>query len=63
MLRHFVNPTRNDWDEHLEDAEFACNNAWHASTVTTPSLLNSGQLSYTPISTELDSDVPLAKHR
>ena len=23
MLRHFVNPTRNDWDEHLDAAEFA----------------------------------------
>ena len=27
MLRHFVNPTRNDWDEHLDAAEFACNAA------------------------------------
>ena len=31
MLRHFVNPTRNDWDEHLDAAEFACNNDWHDS--------------------------------
>ena len=26
MLQHFVNPTRNDWDEQLDAAEFACNN-------------------------------------
>ena len=43
MLKHFVSPTRNDWDEHLGGAEFACNNAWHESLRSTPFLLNSGQ--------------------
>ena len=61
MLRHFVNPTRNDWDEHLDAAEFACNNAWHESIRTTPFLLNSGQQPYTPASMGLDTDVPLTK--
>ena len=63
MLRHFVNPTRNDWDEHLDGAEFACNNAWHESIRSTPFLLNSGQQPYTPSSMGLEehSAVPLAK--
>ena len=63
MLRHFVNPTRNDWDEHLDGAEFACNNAWHESIRSTPFLLNSGQQPYTPLSMGLEenSAVPLVK--
>ena len=63
MLRHFVNPTRNDFDEHLDGAEFACNNAWHESIRSTPFLLNSGQQPYTPLSMGLEenSAVPLAK--
>lgn len=28
MLRHFISPTQDDWDEHLDAAEFAVNNAW-----------------------------------
>ena len=31
MLRHFVSPTQDDWDEHLDAAEFAINNAWPES--------------------------------
>ena len=61
MLRHFVNPTRNDRDEHLDAAEFAFNNSWHESIRTTPFLLNSGQQPYTRMSMGLDSEVPLAK--
>ena len=62
MLRHFVNPTRNDWDGHLDAAEFACNKVWHESIRTRHLyLLNSGRHPYTPISMGLDSDVPLAK--
>lgn len=61
MLRHFVNPTRNVWEKHLDAAEFACNNAWHEPIRTTPFLLNSRQQPYTPMSMGLDSDVPLAK--
>lgn len=61
MLRHLVNPTRNDWHEHMDAAEFACNNAWHESIRTTPFLLNSGQQPYTPMSMDLNSVVPLTK--
>ncbi len=63
MLRHFVNPTRNDSDEHLNGAEFACNNGWHESIRSTPFLLNSGQQPYTSANMGLEehSDVPLAK--
>lgn len=63
MLRHFVNTTGNDWDEHLDGAEFACNNAWHESIRSTPFLLNSGQQPHTPLSMGLEenSAVPFAK--
>ena len=63
MLMHFVNPTRNDWDDaDLDGAEIACNNMWHESIRSTPSILNYGQQPYTPASMGLDEDsaVPLA---
>ncbi len=63
MLRHFVNPTRNDSDEHWNGAEFACNNGWHEFKLSTPFLLNSSQQPYTSANMGLEehSDVPLAK--
>jgi RNase H-like domain found in reverse transcriptase/Reverse transcriptase (RNA-dependent DNA polymerase)/Integrase zinc binding domain/Chromo (CHRromatin Organisation MOdifier) domain/Retroviral aspartyl protease len=39
-LRHYVNPTQTDWDEHLPLVEFAINDAKNASTGTTPFKLN-----------------------
>ena len=36
MLRHYVNPRQNDWDELLSCAESAVNNAYQASTQDTP---------------------------
>lgn len=41
--RHFVSPTQDDWDEHLDAAEFAINNAWQESVQNTRFMLNSGQ--------------------
>ena len=43
MLRHYVSPTHHDWDEHLDMAEFAINDAWHESVQETPFMLNHGQ--------------------
>ena len=43
MLRHYVNPMLNDWDDHLDAVEFAVNNAWQESVQTTPFMLNYGQ--------------------
>ena len=33
MLGHFVSPTQDDWDEHIDAAEFAVNNAWQELVV------------------------------
>jgi hypothetical protein len=36
MLRHYISPTQDDWDEHLDLAEFAYNNARQGSTGESP---------------------------
>ena len=36
MLRHYVSPLHNDWDEYLDALEFAYNNSWHQSIQTSP---------------------------
>ncbi|KAF7342823.1 Reverse transcriptase-RNase H-integrase [Mycena sanguinolenta] len=41
-LRLFVNERQDDWDEFIPSGEFAYNNAIHASTRTTPFLLDTG---------------------
>ena len=61
MLRHFISPTQDDWDEHLDAAEFAINNAWQESVQNTPFMLNSGQHPLTPASVQVDHQVPAAK--
>lgn len=60
-IRHFVSPRQDDWDEYLDGAEFAINNAMHESTKNTPFFLNSGQHPLTPATMETDSHVPSAK--
>ena len=50
MLRHWCSPDQDDWDDHLKLAEFACNNAVHASTGETPFMLTFGQHPLTPAS-------------
>ena len=61
MLRHYVSPTHDDWDEHLDAAEFAINNAWQESVRNTPFFLNSGQHPLTPASADLDTKAPAAQ--
>ena len=61
MLRHYVSPTHDDWDEHLDAAEFAINNAWQESVRNTPFFLNTGQHPLTPASADLDVKAPAAK--
>ena len=41
-LRHYVNPSQDDWDEYLSLAEFAYNNSVHEATGATPFFLNFG---------------------
>ncbi|KAJ9529315.1 hypothetical protein QJQ45_007999 [Haematococcus lacustris] len=49
MLRNFVSPHHDDWDEHLTAAEFAYNALVQASTGFSPFRLNSGQEPHTPL--------------
>ena len=42
MLRHYVNPVQDDWDEFLALVEFAYNNSWQESVRNTPFVLNYG---------------------
>ena len=50
MLRQYVNPTQDDWDQHLDMAEFAVNNSYSESIRTTPFEMVYGKLPLTPIS-------------
>ena len=43
MMRHYVNPKQNNWDELLAPAEFAINNAYQSSIKDTPFFLNYGR--------------------
>ena len=61
MLRHYVNPLLNDWDEHLDAIEFAVNNVWQESVKTTPFMLNYGQRPHTPVDIALGTTVPAAR--
>ena len=57
MLRHYVNPYQNDWDEFLPVVEFAVNNSWQASVQNTPFFLNYGQHPFTPIMVEASKEI------
>ena len=64
MLRAYVGPAHDDWDEHLDEAEFAVNNAKHASTRESLFMLNYWGDPRTPLMTGLDVElcrVPKAK--
>jgi hypothetical protein len=50
MLRAYIGPHNDDWDQHLVAAEFAYNNSVNASTGYTPFFLNYGQHPHTPLS-------------
>ena len=50
MIRHYISPTHDDWDEHLTAVEFAINNAYQQSIGTTPFRLTYGQNPLTPVS-------------
>jgi hypothetical protein len=50
MLRHYVNPVQDDWDEFLTGVEFAYNSFWQESVRNTPFVLNYGQQPRIPIS-------------
>ena len=60
MLRHYVNPMLNDWDDHLDAVELAVNNAWQESIRTTPFMLNYGQQPRLPGQVSINGNVPAA---
>ncbi len=60
MLRHYVSPVQDDWDQHLACAEFAINNADHRSTGASPFMLNYGYCPRMPFSIEVKSKSPAA---
>jgi hypothetical protein len=55
MLRHYIDPSQTDWDEHLSVAEFAINNAYHDGMQATPFWLNNFKHPRTPLSLHLKS--------
>lgn len=61
-LRHYIDPTQLDWDEHLAAAEFAINNATSATTGNTPFFLNTGYHPRTPLSDLLPSFQPVSDY-
>ncbi|GIL91769.1 hypothetical protein Vretifemale_19353 [Volvox reticuliferus] len=52
-LRHYINPTQDNWDTLLVAAEFAINNSYQESIKTTPFMLNYGQHPLTPLSVDI----------
>ena len=56
MLRHYVNPRQNNWDELLSAAEFAVNNSYQASIQDTPFYLNYGRHPRLPSDLTLSSE-------
>ena len=58
MLRHYVSSKRDDWDEHLAAAEFAINNADHASTGFSPFVLNYGRAPRVPFQAPVGQSRP-----
>jgi transposase InsO family protein len=49
ILRCYVSPHHNDWDEHLSTLEFAYNDSMQASTGFTPFYANYGRHPYSPL--------------
>ena len=60
MLRAYVQPDQNDWDEHLACAEFAINNSWQESVMNTHFFFTYGMHPLTPVSASLPRLVPTA---
>lgn len=59
-LRHYVDPTLDNWDSLLPAAQFAVNNAWHESVQNTPFFLNFGQHPLWKANVRTESKVPAA---
>ena len=53
LIRHYVSPTHDDWDEHLPQIEFAINNAHHEGLKSTPFYMNYRRHPSTPLTVQL----------
>jgi hypothetical protein len=56
MLRHYISPTQNDWNEWLPLLQFATNNSWQESIQSTPFFLNTGAHPVNPSTAPLHPD-------
>ena len=61
MLRHWVGPDHDDWDQFLSCCEFAVNNAFQKSIGTTPFMLNYGHHPRMAMQLFAGKDVPSAE--
>jgi hypothetical protein len=57
VMRHYVSPRHDDWDDHLPMAEFAVNSAVQESTRQTPFFLNYGRQPLSPVSCQLPGEI------
>jgi hypothetical protein len=64
MLRAYVGPYQDDWDQHLTAVEFAYNDSVQLSSGHTPFYLNYGQHPSTPLAltSPTGRDVPVSGH-
>jgi transposase InsO family protein len=60
-LRHFVSPRQDDWDDHLDLAEFAINDSVNPSTGYTPFYMTYGQNPNTPLDLTTEAMAPKAQ--
>ena len=58
MIRHYVGPYHDDWDNFLALVEFAINNSWQASIDNTPFHAMYGQHPHTPLSLQVGTEGP-----
>ena len=61
MLRRYVNPGHDDWEEHWDTAEFAINAAWQESVQQMPFMLNFGQHPLNFLSLQTHAHMPAAE--
>ena len=57
MLRHYVNPMQDNWDDYLDVAEFAINNSYNEGIKDTPFHMTYGQHPHTPLSISMPGGV------
>ena len=62
LLRHYINPCQDDWDEHLAACQFAYNSSKHESTGLSPFAANYGYEPDAPIDVALRTPMPAVQN-